>query len=337
GTSWDTEPYVTTYRYDQQSRLREVIDPLTDGSGVCTANPATPQTDECNATPWKTTYAFVAGNVQVTSQARNGATTTQWFDGNGRLVRERSPFAAGEADPTKGVSTYEYDLAGNLTNVEYMPATGETAIQATETEFRYDQLGRLRATIHLGTQPSFSAIDYFSTGDPSGDGWNVISFVPLLGSDPAGFSDPNIKNLATKTAFDSLGKPVLIESPDPGEVDHDHNVATPPIPADHGVSRTSISYSYVPDWLMYAVITEQEDAKLDGAVTKNLTTATTYNTRGQVIKNTAPFLGAAPPAERVTLENEYYATGQLKQSVDGERNVTMYLEAELIRRRVTWM
>jgi hypothetical protein len=329
--SWNTEPFVTTYRYDEQSRLREVIDPLTDGNGSCTAKPATPQTDECNAKPAITNFEFDAGNLKVTSKSRTGATSIQWLNGIGQLVKERSPWGTSETDLTKAVTTYEYDLAGNLTKQKYTPATNETAIQATKTEIKYDALNRPRVTIAHGVQSAFSAVDYFATGDGNGDGWNVVSFVPFEGTDPAALSVANIKDFAAKTKFDSLGKPILVESPAPGDVDHDNDPNTPSIPADHGTSQTSIKYVYEPTWLTYTVITEQADAKQAGTVTGDLTTVNTYNTRDQLIQAIATKVepaNAAPGSitPRVIQQNEYYPTGQLKLSTDGEENATKYLE-----------
>jgi RHS repeat-associated protein len=272
-SSWFSTAYVTTYQYDQQGRLRKTIDPLTDGDSTVP--------DETGAIPATVGYSFDPDNnaVKVTSTSRTGVATAQWFDAAGRLVQKQN--SLGE------VTKYEYDNVGNKTATKFFKdATASLLI--SHTSFEYDALGRLRVTKSHIDQPSFTATDYFLPGAAGADGWNVVEFIPLHGTDPATYSDPNIKGLATKTRTDSLGNVYYAQRQDPSDKPND----TP---------TTLITYSYLPE--LYAT-----------ATTTRLSVAD--NVDASTSPNISPFV-AADPADPTADSNEQVRVTRVVTDANG--------------------
>jgi YD repeat-containing protein len=237
---------TTTYSLDEHGRVRKIVDPLNDGVASST-NPA----DESLAVPQTIEYQFdtLLKLMKVTTTSRTGIVTYQWFDAAGRLARDQNQYG--------GVTTYGYDPAGQLVEEKFTPRTGDT-LPERRTTLDYDALGRVRATIRHGAQPGFTATDYFVNGAAGSDGWNVVEFITLRGTDPKAFNDANKKNLATRTRLDSLGRPYYIQAPDPGAPPTQPN---PP----NDTPTTLITYSYLPEQLASVITTRLSVAENVGA------------------------------------------------------------------------
>lgn len=113
-----------------------------------------------------------------------------------------------------------------------------------ETEYMYDQLGRLRVVKEHGGIPAsggvpldhYTVTDYFKSNDAGADGWNVVQFPTL----DEGESLANIKARASKTRLDSLGRPIYVQQPDP---DIPLNGGAAPTPSDNSPT-VLLTYSY---------------------------------------------------------------------------------------------
>ena len=306
----DNETYTTTYKYDSLGRLRQVTDPLANV--------------ESGATPAKVDYAYDTdiGATKVTTTSRLNVVSYQWYDAAGQLSRTEN--AQG------GVTNYRYDKAGRLMGQISTPS--QAAVSSSITEYQYDQRGRLRNTIVL-LQPNIvgppdpngpqlkthAAVDYFDHGDSTGDGWNVIAFVTLagdgLGTDPA-----THQYHSSRSRFDSLGNPLLVQAPDPG-------------PAANDVPTTAYSYQYssgekeVVTRLFPAENHAGSGVPVSTDVTQERKSRDTYNPVGALLKSERwdVALGGTTPSYWLNAENDYHQqTGKLIASRDAVGNQTDY-------------
>jgi YD repeat-containing protein len=294
-----TYPFTNKYEYDALGRLRKAIDPLTDKTA--SDDPA-PQ-DEKNASPATVTYEFDSGYSKVVSRSRIGIETIQWFNGLGQLVGEQNAYG--------GLTTYDYDNAGNLTDVRFIPKSGDT-LPARHTSYVYDQLNRARQTIQKdagGNILQTTYHDYLRKNETPAKWTAVTTEEPSPGF-----------RLATAVSQDSLGTPIVALAP-AGAIAASVGYPSP---------VTVFSYAYDSGSLQQVVTTTQTTAAplsssaavdVNGAYAQVRQQRLTRGSSGLSLKSELAN-DSGGWIEQETLS--YDAAGRLAQSQDARDNVTRY-------------
>ncbi|MEP0347102.1 RHS repeat-associated core domain-containing protein [Rhodopirellula bahusiensis] len=302
GTGYDTASYLTTMKYDEFGRVRSVTDA---GGGD-------------NETTVDYAYDTLVKANRVTTTSRDGAITIQWVDAAGRLIREQNELG--------GITQYEYDPAGYLTDQTFTPGVaGEATVHS---QHHRDARGRIRATATTttgsGTTSTFQVFDYFDFGDETADGWNSIVFTTRSGdgTTPIPAAD---KYHAMRTRADAGGTVVLTQDPDPSD--------TP----SNSVPTTTYSYTYAPQLSVETQLVSAANVTVAGAaITSTDASQTrrnrqTFNAFGQPHKTEVFDVhlnasGVAQSASWLTIsENQYEpTTGRLSKTKDALGNETSY-------------
>jgi len=187
-----TSSITTKWQYDEQGRLRRMLDAEAEA--------------EANADAVKTDYDFdVTAQLQkVTSTSREGFGSIQWFDAVGQLVKDMNVFG--------GVTDYTYDLNGNVLSEQFIPAVLDSDLPDRLTEFEYDALNRQRKITQKGDGASnpdrITRMDYF-TADVDHN-WNQYGYDTIV---------TDARGNTTSTVYDSAGNPIIVRQADPGTVE----------------------------------------------------------------------------------------------------------------------
>ena len=191
---------------------------------------------EVGTNPAKTVTSFDGNLTKVVSTDRTNLSSIAWYNSVGQLIKSQSTLS--------DTTLYTYDLAGQLTKQLLVPADGSPQ---KETQFYYDQLGRLRSTeVRAGGLVLSTFTDYFKPTDTGVDGWTVVQFAAQAGTGrPA-----DAKFQATRVKTDALGNTIYIQQPDPDYLS-DGTTA----PATNNSPTTLITYNYDADHLLLATTT----------------------------------------------------------------------------------
>jgi RHS repeat-associated protein len=305
---------ITIKRFDQQGRLRRIVDTADADNAERTAaiDYAFEDLDP------DAVYNFPElpnDRVRtVTTTSREGLSTKQYFDAAGQLVRDVNQLG--------GNTTHEYDLAGNVTHSRFKPKandtmTDSTALPSRHTEYFYDKLNRLRRTTFHGTTPYSTYVDYFLPGQVAGN-WDVIT--------------TDAEGGVTRAMYDSLGNTIAVQQADPGA-----NALGVNDPDDDPV--TLYTYSYVASQLAYAVttrVTTKRGEVNPSALDETRVSRQVFNTRGNlllsaervsglgtsdVVADTADFVDAGFEVRQLS---EYGVSGQVSVAADGKGHQTWY-------------
>ena len=228
----DDDDVVTTYVYDDNTRVREVVNPegevtrsISDAAGRLSSRIVDPggahlETNyeyDGNGPAWTVTQPN--GNITIyvydAAGRRTGATDgiglidTLSYDGNGRTltytdgegnVTSNGYDAAGRLisveDPNGETETYQYDNNGNLTRV--------IDREDRETKYEYDDLDRLTKVIEDEAAGGLKRITEYAY-DGLG---NVLTLTAYQGSDGSGVSE------TTTYEYDDAGRLVRVVYPD---------------------------------------------------------------------------------------------------------------------------
>ena len=187
----DQEGYVTTYKYDPQNRLQEVIDPLGRPYARTNFGPDGRLLSVTDANGRTINFEHSQETSQQIIEDANGSLTVLEYDAQGRIVRETDPLggvlhrefdSAGrvlvEVDPNGARVVNRYDARGNLISqvdrngnivrlsydsqnlpISLTTAGGQTA------HFRYNAAGLLTARIS-DTGETLESIEYDNRGNP---------------------------------------------------------------------------------------------------------------------------------------------------------------------------
>jgi RHS repeat-associated protein len=214
----DGEGYTSSYRYDSNGRLNELIDPMNRPFAKTTYDAQGRMTSTTNRDGRVIHYGHSPTNQQQIIEDANGAITVLEFDSQGNLVRE--------TDALGGVTEREFDSSGNQTltrdplgreirrafDAVGRVISGVDASGAT-TVFTYDIQGNLLSeTSPLGVTVRY---EYDARG-------NLIKKIESDGTisirrtnDERGNVTEESNALGERTIqeFDSLGRPVAIIDP----------------------------------------------------------------------------------------------------------------------------
>tara|TARA_R110000868_G_C10963598_1_gene768797 strand:+ start:200 stop:7237 length:7038 start_codon:yes stop_codon:yes gene_type:complete len=281
------QDYRTTFEYDERGRLVESTDP------VAAAN-----TNDAEL-PTRRIYDIENGLSKVTSISRTGLTSIQWFDALGRLVKDQNAFG--------GITSFTYDLSGNLVTEHFQPATGDYNAKESNKAYHYDGLGRLRATEYQNSltnpQPVYFAVtDYFRIGDAQD--WQMATFDALT---------PDEYDLAAGTGTVDAKKATLSRTDLTGNIVIQHPVAESTGSSD--ILQTTIQYDYDQASQTYTVTMTTPRGEIGSQDTR--TTTTTYNNQGWVLLTTDT------DGDQITI-NVYNGLGQVIVSSNGLGQITTY-------------
>ncbi len=187
----DQEGFVTTYKYDAQDRLQEIVDPLARPYARTTYGPDGRLLSVTDANGRTISFTHSGETNQQIIEDANGSLTVLEYDSQGRIVQETDPLggvlhrefdSAGrvlvEVDPSGARVINRYDARGNLISQvdrngnivrlsydsQNQPISLTTAGGQT-THFRYNTAGLLTARLSDDGQ-ALELIEYDDRGNP---------------------------------------------------------------------------------------------------------------------------------------------------------------------------
>ena len=296
--------YTTNYAYDQAGQLATTTGPPTATRSYAAQSPAT--------TRPVTSYGYDTFGDQTLAQDPDGNVTTTGYDSDGRVTSATQPgyTPPGSAAPSTATTSYAYDGLGNQTKV--------TDPRGNVTSYAYDALGDV--TTQTDPQLTGQSAPGAWTYTYDNDGEQVSATSPTGGQTQAtydGFGDQATSTVdvaassgtqydTTSTAYDYLGDPLTVISPDGAVVTntYDH-VGELAATADAYGNTTRHTYNYAGQTFQ---VTNPDgtsvSSKHDAA--GNLTSSTTYGTS----------VGSALPPVLAAQEFGYDPAGNLTTGTD---------------------